>query len=155
MDTNRLNKKIFMWAIRLSNNRYKNWSLKVCQKFRQYDFIRFCNNDTLYAKECILKNLPPKMYDDWMWIEILHGHVQAVIIFVHKKLFKTNFETEYYVRTVYKISYSGALAKFRSEICSIAIKLGRYHGLQVEQRFCFHCKNIVEDEAHVVLHCPL
>jgi hypothetical protein len=47
------------------------------------------------------------------------------------------------------------LAIFRSRTAPIGIVLGRYNGLQVEQRLCLHCKNIFEHEAHALLHNSL
>ena len=38
---------------------------------------------------------------------------------------------------------------------TIGIETGRYSNLPLEERVCFHCKTIVEDECHVILHCPL
>ena len=36
----------------------------------------------------------------------------------------------------------------------IAIESGRYIGLNVNERKRFSCKHAVEDEIHVLLHCP-
>jgi hypothetical protein len=52
-------------------------------------------------------------------------------------------------------NYRGALAKFRSGTASIRIEPGSYEGLPVGERFCICCNNIVEDELHVLLHCPI
>ena len=37
------------------------------------------------------------------------------------------------------------------------LETGRYCNpfIPRENRFCFHCKNIVEDEKHFLLECPL
>ena len=37
------------------------------------------------------------------------------------------------------------------------VETGRYCNPSIprENRFCFHCKNIVEDEKHFLLDCPL
>ena len=48
----------------------------------------------------------------------------------------------------------GALFKFRSGTAPIAIETGRYSGVNIDERKCFSCKDIVEDETHVLLHCP-
>ena len=47
------------------------------------------------------------------------------------------------------------MAQLRSGILPLEIETGRFRNVQVDNRFCFHCKTIVEDELHFVLSCPL
>ena len=47
-----------------------------------------------------------------------------------------------------------AYAKFRMGVAPLRIETGRYEGLEEENRLCFHCKDKVESEEHVLLHCP-
>jgi hypothetical protein len=37
----------------------------------------------------------------------------------------------------------------------LRLETGRYEQLALEQRVCFNCDNVVEDEVHVLLECPL
>ena len=37
----------------------------------------------------------------------------------------------------------------------IRIETGRYERLALENRRCFNCVNHIENEEHVLLHCPL
>ena len=39
-------------------------------------------------------------------------------------------------------------------VAPLRIETGRYEGLEEENRLCFHCKDKVESEEHVLLHCP-
>ena len=48
-----------------------------------------------------------------------------------------------------------ALAKFRSGTAPIGVELGRYNCTPYEERLCFHCNDSIEDECHVLFHCPL
>ena len=52
-----------------------------------------------------------------------------------------------------------ALPQFRAGVAPIALETGRYNGVPVEQRLCFHCREqnapCVETEEHVILTCPL
>ena len=52
-------------------------------------------------------------------------------------------------------SWSSAFAKFRSGIAPLRLETGRYENLAVNQRTCFNCRESVESEKHVLLHCPL
>ena len=44
---------------------------------------------------------------------------------------------------------------FRSGTAPIAIETGRYAGTNLIDRKCFTCKDPVEDEMLVLLHCPV
>ncbi len=71
------------------------------------------------------------------------------------KLFKTEFGTEAYVKDNIPFLYRSALAKFRCGVAPLRLETGRYENIELGNRTCFHCKNIVEDEIHVLFHCPL
>ena len=49
------------------------------------------------------------------------------------------------------------LTKLRISAHQLYVETGRYCNPSIprENRFCFHCKNIVEDEKHFLLDCPL
>ena len=71
------------------------------------------------------------------------------------KTFKQTFQIETYCKTVFNRSHRSALAKFRSGTAPIALETGRYNDSSLSDRKCFHCCNIVEDEMHVILKCPI
>jgi hypothetical protein len=35
------------------------------------------------------------------------------------------------------------------------IGTGRYENIKLEDRCCFICSNLIEDETYVILHCPV
>ncbi len=37
----------------------------------------------------------------------------------------------------------------------LRVETGRYEGLAFEERVCPYCKDLVEDESHMILYCPL
>ena len=49
------------------------------------------------------------------------------------------------------------LTKLRISAQQLYVETGRYcdPAIPRENRFCFHCKNNVEDEKHFLLDCPL
>ena len=74
------------------------------------------------------------------------------------KKFKQRFETEPYVKLVDVRSHRRALAQFRCGVAPIRLETGRYERgrhLPVAERTCYVCKDAVESEVHVILHCPL
>ena len=76
----------------------------------------------------------------------VHVLGQGVINSVFYKNFIQNFEVETYCTSVYKRSHRRALARFRSFTAPIAIEIGRYSGFCIDERKCFSCKDIVDDE---------
>ena len=73
--------------------------------------------------------------------------------------FKTTFEAKAYVRANLPRAHRRAPAQFRAGVAPLALETGRYPGLPVRERICFHCKSLkretVEDEKHVILTCLL
>ena len=55
--------------------------------------------------------------------------------------------------------YISAYAKVRAGVAPLRIETGRYERLGVNERLCFNCSklgiNVVEDEKHVLLQCPV
>ena len=72
------------------------------------------------------------------------------------RTFKNTYIIEPYVHIITQKKFRSAYAKFRCGVAPINIELCRYGlaRIPVEERVCIHC-NEVEDEAHVLMHCPL
>ena len=68
--------------------------------------------------------------------------------------FKEDYSVEPYVQILSR-GQRRALAQFRAGVAPIRLETGRYEGLQEHERVCPHCRNVVENEAHVVLVCDL
>ena len=51
--------------------------------------------------------------------------------------------------------HRSSYSKFRCGVAPIRIETGRYERLALENRRCFNCVNHIENEEHVLLHCPL
>ena len=71
------------------------------------------------------------------------------------KLFKENFQLEYYLTAVATVRYRIALTKIRVSCHRLAIETSRYQkptSLPINQRLCTLC-NQVEDEIHLICIC--
>ena len=71
------------------------------------------------------------------------------------KLFKENFQLEYYLTAVAAVRYRIALTRIRVSCHSLSIETGRYQkptSLPINQRLCTLC-NQVEDEIHLICIC--
>ena len=69
--------------------------------------------------------------------------------------FKNEYKTENYCTVNLKRYQRSMLAKLRLGVLPINVELGRYDGIPREERWCINCSNEVEDEIHVMFHCPL
>ena len=74
-------------------------------------------------------------------------------------MFKQCFNKEKYLCINMPGKYKSAYAKFRCGVAPLRIETGRYEGIMVDNRLCFNeqCKknNIIEDEKHVLINCPV
>lgn len=166
MSDNRLNKKIFGWAHRVKGRNCKNWNFNVNEMFRKFDMVEHCDITQYSNKTVICQNLLQKLNEQYVenWRNEVHrinsnrGNGRNKLRFY--KCFKQTFEVEPYCKTVLNRTHRGAITKFRSGTAPISIEIGRYNNVPYDQRHCIYCKNIgivnvVEDENHVLLECPL
>ena len=70
--------------------------------------------------------------------------------------FKHSYSTEPYVKIVTSNKYRSAYAKFRCGVAPLKIETCRYglNRVPVEERLCESCQ-VVEDEIHIMMVCPL
>ena len=69
---------------------------------------------------------------------------------------KPVFGTEFYIKTIQNRKLRSILCKLRCGTLPIQIELGRYSKTPRAERICRYCtKGEVEDENHILFHCPL
>jgi len=71
------------------------------------------------------------------------------------RLFKQTYDVEKYCLLNLPPCHRSAFCKFRCGDAPIRIETGRYENMAEEDRKCPFCKTIIEDEAHVILDCPM
>ena len=163
MDGSRLNKKIICWSNSTckSGNICKNWNFRVCKLLLELYSGEFCNLNRDVSKRAILDKVLPlitqRFFEQWIGDVNRDGSRtgNGGNKFRTYKSFKQNFQPESYCKSVFNRCHRGELAKFRSGTAPIAIETGRYNGSPLNDRKCFNCDNFIEDEIHVILHCPL
>ena len=74
-------------------------------------------------------------------------HIRAFYLKIFQFL-EVKFST-YLIRRVF------LMAKFRSGVAPLRLETSRYENLEINQRTCFNCCDLVESERRVLLHCPL
>lgn len=66
-----------------------------------------------------------------------------------------NFCIQTYLSKPIPSQYKKYLSKFRLSSHQLAIEVGRFKKVEKCNRFCFKCRNTIEDEFHFILQCPL
>ena len=159
MDAGRLNRKVYCWA-ETNRTRTKNWNDRLNKHLESINCAHFLDGSNHNLKHVIstCEKLYFDVYKD-KWENELNRE-RARRGNGHNKLrtyrtFKQNFETEPYVKFIMPLSWRSSLAKFRAGVAPLRLETGRYENLPVNQRTCFNCRECVESENHVLLHCPL
>ena len=160
MDTNRLNYRAFAWARRLALEGVKNWQFYVIQFYDKINVRLPRNDDTVVSSQAFMHDINSALETHYIniWRDKLNRTTgirgEAGNKLRTYKLFKSDFKTEAYVKTVFTKSNRAALAKFRSGTAPIRLETGRYEHLPVAERLCpFGC-GVTETEIHTLLVCP-
>jgi len=159
----RVNKKICLWCEQINQlkKNVKNWNFNVKQIFMQYGFPTFANVNELLYKKRVLSSVLPVMFNKYKidWQNNIRKENGNSCKGGNKlrtyKLFKHNYCTEFYCTTVLPLNHRSAFAKFRCGVAPLRIETGRYENILRNERFCFNCKDCIENEEHVILICPL
>ena len=69
--------------------------------------------------------------------------------------YKDMYVTENYCTINLNRQQRSLIAKLRLGILPKNVELGRYSGTPRENRYCIHCKDMVQDEVHVLFYCHL
>ena len=74
----------------------------------------------------------------------------------HYRFIMPSLETANYLKLNIPIKYQIALSKLRCSIHKLKVETGRHESIAYEQRLCTLCNyNLVEDEFHFVMICPI
>ena len=161
MDDRRLTKKIFSWAEAQALEGQRNWIHKCKKKYADLNLNDIADtrrqhhiaHEVAKTKETLIET------EKELWLrEVQRTHARngpGLNKLRTYRLFKSEYHTEPYLTTIMPYQHRRAFAQFRCGVSPLRIETGRYEGLAVEQRTCFHCENTVEDEFHVVTTCPL
>ena len=147
MEVTRLKSKVYIWAEGKGGNNGRNWTFRLKQHMRKYNF----SNDNFISNRTV-EELEERMFNVFKgeWKEKVVSD-QGVRPYQRDKLrtyrlFKREYCTEPYVEEVLNRQHRSALAKLRCGVAPLKIETGRYERIPHDQRFCFNCANKVEDE---------
>ena len=147
MDDNRIAKKVFLWDKGIC---HQNWSCNVSSLLTKIDFELNFNgliSVDLKVSETRLRN---NMAHSWkVGLQAkpkLRTYIKS----------KDVYETENYVKHSRNRLERSLLAQLRSGTLPLNIETGRFRNIDIENRICMLCnRNVIEDEIHFVIECPL
>jgi hypothetical protein len=163
MSSDRLNRKVFVWAdcISISNKCVKNWNFNIKKTFCELNVGHFADIGD-YLDTCFVVNtVLTKMFFVHVckWRDSLNADISRSGRGGNKlrtyRLFKYRFETENYCKIPLPLTHRSAFAKFRYGLAPPRIETRSYENLRLNERMCSVCSGEVEGEAHVLLLCPL
>ena len=155
----RLNRRIFNWANRKSNNSCYNWFFTFKNKFVSLQ---------LHDSFDIYSVVNQKQFIDAVYEKLMSLYIVEWKESVNRttgirgngrnklrtySIFKTDYETENYCKLILPMKHRSAFAKFRCGVAPLKLETGRYEGIIEIDRLCPICNNDIEDECHVVLKC--
>ena len=147
LSDDRLTKRIFLWDV---EQKSKGWASEMLGIFRAVDMLDVYNTLNECSTVKIWADLHNLKCQEWKDNLVKYPKLRTYITF------KDNFCIEPYVQINMNRKYRSVLAQLRSGILPLEIECGRWKGLEVNERICRVCnQNVVEDEHHFVLDCPL
>ena len=162
MSNTRLNKRVHVWTLDKAASGIRNWAHDVTQFYNSINMDSLVNIDNNVNVKVVLNNMNDVLHRYYMeiWLHTVNreeGRNGTRNKLRTYKLFKQEFAVEPYVKSIMNKSNRSILAKFRCGVAPIRIETGRYEKNYppVENRTCYHCIDIVEDEYHVLMSCPV
>lgn len=151
----RIVKKLFTW----SSSHGKSWERRFMSFINSIGLNDLLNRNNCSLKtkiNCIKDKLKSNDNDNWkvkLWNDSRQENGNKLRTY---RLYKTELQTEVYVKLKMDRSHRRILSKFRSGSLPLNIETGRYSKPKVplNERICKLCsKNVLEDEMHFLLVC--
>ena len=161
MSSDRLNKKIFLWANKWSSTRCKNWVWKTKNFYKNNNLNHISCINTPIDKSYAVSQISNVVFNHFVkkWKAALlsdtgRNHKGGNKLRTYRCL-KDSFETESYVTCHLGRKQRSSIARLRCGVAPIRVETGRYEGVELVNRICPFCNNGIEDEVHVLTQCPL
>ena len=143
------------------SKRVKNWNYVVRKHFTYLVLADYCSIhrdiDKRILSDLLVSNMFLKYSESW------HINVNAVASMTGNgrnklrsyKLFNYEYGVENYCKVLVPFNDRSAFAKCRCGVTPIRLETGRYENIKLEERCCFTCSNLIEDETYAILHWPV
>ncbi len=146
MEDTRLTKAVFLKNYETRTN---NWCSKLQKMLNDIDSGQIFDDKSIITMTVLNDILREQFENKWKNDIALKPKLRTYC------KFKTVFETEEYVTFNHNRKERSLLAQFRLGILPLCVETGRYTRLPLEERVCFNCNGIIEDEKHFLLDCPV
>ncbi len=160
IDPGRLAYRVLQWSDQWAARRKRNQVFRIRQKFDSLGLSHFYNFTSCYASVFVTRKVQEKTFelftDNWMKsvTQVNSRHGTGGNKLRTYATFKTFYGTEPYTLYDLQRSHRSALSIFRCGVAPLKIETGRFTNTPLTERTCYVCKEDVEDEKHVLLHCP-
>ena len=138
---------MFHWANNQTQGNKKNWAFKVKKFSILNKSPHLVNIEPFQLVEMVIPNLDSILWEveRVIWLTSMNREEAQHGVGKHKlgsfNTFKTTFEAEAYVRANLPRWQSRVPAQLRAGVAPLALETGRYQGMAVQERLCFHCKS--------------
>ncbi|XP_060589316.1 uncharacterized protein LOC132744577 [Ruditapes philippinarum] len=159
-NTCRLNKRIELWSLTKGAPQCKNWFYHVQKQWNELNLGMFCDLSSPIAKTSFVRQVESLTMEGFKaeWIRSVNCTVGPSGRGLNKlrtyRTFKQEHTSEEYCKMILPPRHRSAFCKFRCGVAPIRIETGRYENLRLDERHCPFC-NVLEDEQHVILDCPV
>lgn len=135
-----------------------NWALHIKTILETLGLSNFwISQDILINQEncySILSVIKQRIFDQYK--QIWYSDINNSQRLISYSRFKHTFELEAYLDNIKNRKFKIALCRFRLSSHKLEIERGRYHNIPRSERICKFCtQNVVENEYHFLLTCPL
>ena len=161
MGEDRVNKLVFNYCLEKAGPSCKNWAFRDREILHNYNLGIYTDSERSISKSALVKAIKDSSLERYktQWIDSVNNdrsrNGQSGNKLRSYRLFKQSFSTEKYVTLILPRKHRAAFCKFRAGVAPLRIETGRYERLPVDQRLCPFCKDLIENEIHVILKCPM
>jgi len=160
--SDRINKRIAVWANNYANYACKNWFYNVKTELSKCNLSCYSNIENPVPKRQIVDMADKFFMEKFIceWHQSINSPIGSSRRGFNKLrtycCFKTEFKVEHYCTLIMPPSHRSALSKFRCGVAPIRLETGRFEKLPESERICPLCNSgEVESESHVLLKCPI
>ena len=136
------------------NHGYVNWATYIRKNLYSNGFGYVWEAQNVDSEALFLSKYLLRIKDQYLqtWTDLCNNNNKLNKLYIH---IKPSFGLEKYVNGLEFVKFKRCIASFRSSSHNLMIEKGRHLGIPREERYCAYCKNIIEDEYHFVIICPL
>jgi hypothetical protein len=155
MDERRINKRIFLWSDKLNCRNWTNKAKKFMTDNNLHDIVETDIGGKLAGQLStpILQVMESTKWNSKLWDDGQNVNGNKLRTY---RTFKNTLEPESYLDLNIPRYQRSAYAKLRCGVLPLEIETGRYSNTPLENRVCKLCTmQVLEDECHFLLDCPL